>query len=88
MANVMVQPTPNPNSMKFMLDRPVVATGSESYMNAEAAEKSPLASALFKLDGVASIFMLGNFITVNKAGDAAWEDLVPRIEQVITQELG
>lgn len=83
MANVTYQPTPNPNSVKFILDRPVVASGSESYMSAEAAEKSPVASALFALDGVVSVFMLGNFITVTKSPDAAWESLVGQIEQVL-----
>lgn len=88
MVDVMYQPTPNPNSMKFTLDRQVVESGSESYMNAEAAEKSPLASALFKLNGVASLFMLGNFITVNKAPEAAWDDLVPQVEEALRAHFG
>lgn len=77
------QPTPNPNSMKFVLDRTVVDSGSESYMNAEAAKKSPLASALFALEGVTAVFMLGNFVTVTKAPDADWGALVPRVTEVI-----
>src|SRR5690625_3833668 len=85
--DVQFQPTPNPNSLKFIVNQTVVESGSESYMDAEAAQKSPLAAALFELDGVASVFMLGNFITVNKKAEAAWEDLAPAITEVITNQL-
>lgn len=85
--DVQFQPTPNPNSLKFMVNRTVVESGSESYMDAEAAKKSPLATALFELEGVASVFMLGNFITVNKQADAAWEDLAPAISEIIAEQL-
>lgn len=85
MANVTYQPTPNPNSLKFVVDRPVVESGSESYMNAEDAQKSPVASALFAIEGVAGVFMLGNFITVTKSPEAAWDALLPQVEQVLTE---
>lgn len=85
-ANVTYQPTPNPNSLKFVLDRPVVEAGSESYMNAEDAKGSPVASALFAIEGVAGVFMLGNFVTVTKAPEASWEDLVPQVEQVLSEQ--
>lgn len=86
MANVTYQPTPNPNSLKFVLDRPVVESGSESYMSAEAAEKSPVAAALFAIEGVAGVFMLGNFVTVTKSPEAAWDALLPRVEQVLAEQ--
>ncbi len=85
--DVQYQPTPNPNSMKFVVNQTVVESGSESYMDAESAKNSPLASALFGLEGVASVFMLGNFITVNKTPEAAWEDLAPAISEIIADHL-
>lgn len=85
MAGVFVdpQPTPNPNAMKFNVDRQVTSGGSESYASKEAAESSPIAKAIFALDGVANVFMLGNFITVNKRDDASWNDLVPDVIEAI-----
>lgn len=77
--DVSYQPTPNPNSLKFTVSATVVESGSKSYASAEAAAESPLAKSLFELDGVASVFMLGNFITVNKSPEAAWEDLAQEI---------
>ena len=74
MANVSidVQPTPNPNALKFNLSVRVVEQGSKSYTSKEAAAESPLARRIFELDGVTSVFMLGNFVTVNKTGSASW----------------
>ena len=80
------QPTPNPNAMKFTVSAPVSPDGSQSYGSKEAAESSPLAKALFALDGVASVFMLGNFVTVNKAQEANWNDLAPSIAEVIEEQ--
>lgn len=83
--DVQYHPTPNPNSIKFTLNVQVVAEGSESYLNAEAAQQSPLAAAIFALGGITGVFMLGNFITVSKAPEADWGELVPRIHDVIVE---
>lgn len=89
MANVMVdpQPTPNPNAVKFNVNVSVTSGGSESYASKEEAEGSPLASRLFQIEGVANVFMLGNFVTVNKADDASWNDLVPQVTEAIEEAL-
>ena len=77
-----VQPTPNPNAMKFMLDRPI-SEGSVSFLKAEQAEGHPVAMALFAIPGVASLLLLGDFVTVNKAPDASWPQIKRRVEQVL-----
>ena len=35
-----------------------------------------------------SVFMLGNFVTVNKTDEASWSDLVPEIHRDSQEELG
>ncbi|HET7558482.1 MAG TPA: NifU N-terminal domain-containing protein [Limnochordia bacterium] len=80
-----VQPTPNPNSMKFTLSVKVIESGSKTYNDAEAAGDSPLAQALLGLDGVASVFMLNNFITVSKRPDADWTEIGPTVAQTISR---
>ena len=57
--SVDIQPTPNPNAMKFNLSVKVLEEGSKSYTSKEAAAESPLASRIFELEGVTSVFMLG-----------------------------
>lgn len=81
--NVTVQPTPNPNSMKFTLDRKVIDSGSKTFASPQAAEGSPLARAIFAVDGVSSVFLLNDFITVTKKTDTEWEKIGPEVLQAI-----
>lgn len=81
--NVTPQPTPNPTAYKFSLDRPVIESGSQTYASAAAAAAHPLAAAIFAVSGVASVFLLKNFVTVTRAPDARWQDLVPAVEEAI-----
>ena len=60
-----VQATPNPNALKFVLDRSI-SEQPTSFFNAEAARNHPLAQRLFAVQGVTSLLLLGDFITINK----------------------
>ncbi len=77
-----VQPTPNPNAMKYVLDRPV-SEQPTSFFNATSAGDHPLASKLFEIDGVTSLLLLGDFITVNKRPDVAWTGLTKAVKKVL-----
>ena len=77
-----VQPTPNPNAAKFLLDRQVSAQPM-SFFNAQAAQDHPLAKKLFAIDGVTSLLLLGDFITVNKRPDVSWDDLAAAVRSVL-----
>ena len=77
-----VQPTPNPNAAKFILDRPIVQQPT-SFFNAEAAKDDPVASRLFAINGVTSVLMLGDFVTVNKKPDVKWKAITERVQEVL-----
>jgi hypothetical protein len=77
-----VQPTPNPNAAKFILDRGV-SDQPTSFFNAGAAKGNPLATKLFDIPGVSSLLFLGDFITVNKSPEADWKDISRRVEAVL-----
>ena len=79
---VQAQPTPNPNAMKFVVEGAYFAKPL-SFPSAEAAARHPLAVRLFALDGVYNVFMVQDFITVNKHPELAWAALVTQIEQII-----
>lgn len=83
-----VEGTPNPNAAKFSLDRPLPVEESRSYFDPASAEGDPLAERLFEVDGVRALLMVDDFITVTKADDADWDDLVERIAPIIEAELG
>jgi hypothetical protein len=80
-----IQPTPNPNAAKFILDRPIVEQPT-SFFNAEAAVGHPLATKLFAIPGVTSLLLLGDFITVNKKPDAKWSDIKGKVEKILAEE--
>jgi NFU1 iron-sulfur cluster scaffold homolog, mitochondrial len=67
--------TPNPDALKFTLDQELLREGSRSFTSPNAAELDPLASLLFGLEGVTSVFYMMNFVTVNKKADLEWEPL-------------
>jgi len=81
---VQVQPTPNPNAAKFVLDRQV-SEQSISFLTAASADGNALARALFAIPGVSSLLFLGDFITVNKTPETAWKDLTPRVKQALAK---
>jgi hypothetical protein len=85
---VTVQGTPNPNAAKFTVDRTLVeGGGSTSYFDPESARDDVLASRLFEIEGVESLLIAEDFITVTKAASADWDDLVPKIEATIKEVL-
>jgi hypothetical protein len=87
-AAVRFQPTPNPNAGKFIAGRTLVeGKSSRSFHDAGQAAADPVASALFGLDGVASIFMVEDFVTVTKRPDADWSELIPRVIDTMEQVL-
>jgi hypothetical protein len=86
---VRFQPTPNPNAGKFTLNRKVIeGKASRSFYNAEDAADHPVASALFELEGVASLFMVDDFITVTKSPETTWDALIPKVEAAIELAYG
>ena len=79
-----VQPTPNPNANKYVLDRPIVEQPL-SYFNADAAKDDPLAMKLFAIKGVTTLLFLGDFLTVNKTPDAKWASITPKVKAILTE---
>jgi Fe-S cluster biogenesis protein NfuA len=77
--------TPNPATLKFLPGQDVMGLGTADFANLEAAERSPLATAVFALPGVARVFLGGDFITVTKTEEVAWQSLKPQVLGVIME---
>lgn len=67
--------TPNPNALKFVLDRIILETGSRNFPDKEKSKDSPLAERLFKINFVEEVFLGKDFITISKNPDAKWESI-------------
>lgn len=75
-----VHATPNINSLKFHPGRSVLKEGTFDFPNARASMKSPLAKALFRIDGVSAVFFGPDFVTVTKSSDdVPWGEMKPEI---------
>ncbi len=80
---VFVEPTPNPNSLKFVLDRYIIQSGPYEFGRVEEASASPLAIEIFAISGVEGVFMGRNFVTVRKQDGATWDAIeAPAIELI------
>jgi hypothetical protein len=76
------QPTPNPNALKLVLDRPI-AEQPLSFLTPAAGVGHPLAEQLFAVPGVVGLLLLHDFITVNKAPTAKWSAIRPKVERIL-----
>ncbi|MTJ84416.1 MAG: NifU family protein [Telmatospirillum sp.] len=76
---IQTENTPNPNTLKFLPGRQVMAKGSADFADADAAKRSPLAIRLFAIDGVGRVFFGADFVTVGKTGAADWSVLKPQV---------
>ncbi len=74
-----IEPTPNPNAMKFVLREPLTWGITHSYDNAEQAGRDPLASALFGIEHVTNVFYVDHWITVTQDGKADWKELLRQL---------
>ena len=77
---IQTEQTPNPATLKFLPGNVVMGEGVAEFTDpAEAERLSPLASRVFKVDGVTGVYLGGDFISVTKATDEDWHLLKPAI---------
>ncbi|NQV85032.1 MAG: NifU family protein [Rhodospirillales bacterium] len=76
---IQTERTPNPATLKFLPGVPVMTYGTANFPVAAEAGKSPLATALFGVEGIAGVFLGADFITVTKGDDKDWDIMKPQI---------
>jgi Fe-S cluster biogenesis protein NfuA len=72
-----IQETPNPNAVKFILKEPVSYGTSHSFAKAEDALSDKLATSIFEVGDVESVFYMDKMITVEKADEVEWDEILP-----------
>ena len=77
--------TPNPATLKFLPGRAVMPVGTADFPSAEAAQRSPLAHAIFALPDVARVFLGNDFVTVTKTHGTSWQELKPQVLGIIME---
>lgn len=81
---VRAEQTPNPEAMKFALNRaPFDPRRGQTFSEPAETFLSPLARALFDVPGVVGVFLLRDFVTIRRAAGADWSVIAPAVEQVL-----
>ena len=76
---IQTEPTPNPLVLKFLPGR-IVSDLAIDLPDAEAAVASPLAEALFRLEGVDGVFYGIDYVSVTRAADGPdWSEIKPQV---------
>ena len=75
--------TPNPASMKFVSNKLLWNGDPMEFFNPTECTHVPLAKKLFQFPFVKSLFISGNFITVNKSENIEWIEVVNEVRDHI-----
>lgn len=80
--NVYTEYTPNPATMKFLVNK-LLVNGSLDYPDPQSAQESPFATELFKFNFVNGVFFASNFVTITKVDDVEWDDVEAILKEFI-----
>ncbi|MBL6648427.1 MAG: NifU N-terminal domain-containing protein [Flavobacteriaceae bacterium] len=80
--SVYAESTPNPNAMKFVVNKKIVDDIFE-FKSIEETLESPLAKSLFSFPLVKEVFLDFNFVSIIKKVEFNWEENVMEIREFI-----
>jgi Fe-S cluster biogenesis protein NfuA len=87
--NIQLEWTPNPSTLKYVVDRRLVSSGAVNITSRQAAEeKSPLALKLMDIKGVTAVMVGSNFVTVTKGDEGEWDELNDAVMATLDEHLG
>ncbi|CAL7963427.1 NFU1 iron-sulfur cluster scaffold homolog, mitochondrial [Alphaproteobacteria bacterium] len=84
--NVKIQETPDPHTLKFVLNKEILEQHVTYLFQTEQESKvSPLAQEIFKLTGIKSILLGSNFVSITKNHDVGWDKLQSRLSNIVVE---
>jgi Fe-S cluster biogenesis protein NfuA len=80
--------TPNPNTLKYSVNRQLLDKGAVNFVKKEDAEtRSPLAAKLFAVSGISGVMLGKDFVTVTKTEDGDWDIVHKSSSSIIESHL-
>jgi len=74
------EPTPNPESLKFLSDNIISNIGTEEFQANEIKNvNNPFIKELLSFKGVELVLLSKNFLSVKKTKDISWNELKPMV---------
>ena len=82
-----IEPTPNPNSMKLVLDE-TLAPGVKATYRAGDEVSAPLIRGLLSIAGVAGVFHSSDFMAVQRKPGTDWQEILTQVRTVFEAATG
>ena len=77
---IRTEPTPNPDSLKFLSERIISESGTEEFQKKDLGKiKNDFVKNLLNLKGVELILLSDNFLSVKKTKEVSWDVLKPTV---------
>jgi Fe-S cluster biogenesis protein NfuA len=87
-AEIRIEPTPNPNTLKYAFSAPARVPYPASFTSpGQAAARSPLARDLLSLDGVTSVLVTADFVSVSVAEPRLLLELHEEVLRILEEHL-
>src|SRR5690242_1486596 len=83
--SIYTEMTPNPETMKFVVNKLLYPGKSADFPDQASAGPSPLAAELFTFPFVRGVFIASNFITLTKTPETEWFDVMPSIKTFLKE---
>ncbi len=86
---IYVEATPNPASMKFVVNKILINEkgASAEYKSSSETQTAPIAAKLFQFPFVKTVFISANYITVTKIDAISWDDITVELRVFLTDYL-
>ncbi len=84
---MLIQSTPNPNALKFVLSVPVKLQGNVTYKSVSDCGTNTLAALLFSIPSITEVYFFDNYITVTQDGNIDWDTIEDQIKSVILNNI-
>jgi Fe-S cluster biogenesis protein NfuA len=77
---ILTEPTPNPDSLKFLSERTISEAGTEEFQKKDLAKiNNEFVKNLLNLKGVELILLSDKFLSVKKTKEISWDILKPTV---------
>ncbi len=86
MVKILVERTPNPNALKFMVNSKI-KEGKSCEFKEDEDSPSPLVNALLNLEGVVEIYLSDNYLSIMKKELSEWSNMESKIVKIIENNI-
>lgn len=84
---VSIEPTPSPHSMKINVNEALSSGENYNYSDKDDLKDAPdYVKQLFLIDGVKNIYRVVDFIALARNPKTPWEELLPKVREVLGTE--